>query len=257
MPTSEDRREALAVLRLAPSADEATVKRAYRRLARDLHPDRGGDADRFHELQRAYEVLRGGDAATPPRRAPGRPSRPPAAWDADRADRRVALDVDAIAWDAAEAASGSGLDVARLARLVVAPPGDAPVRTAIATSRAPGSRLNRAAPRLAPDLTAELRVAAARDDRGRPAVSATVRAGTRRARRAVETVGLDGGWTRSRRSSSTTLTRLVPPDPDPRTTALRTATAIDELLDRLAWPLTSWIPTEVSPDTRWMARDGA
>jgi curved DNA-binding protein len=37
------------------SADE--VKRAYRRKARVMHPDKGGDAEKFKELSAAYEVL--------------------------------------------------------------------------------------------------------------------------------------------------------------------------------------------------------
>ena len=34
---------------------EAQVKQAYRRLAEDLHPDRGGDQRRFMLLQKQYE----------------------------------------------------------------------------------------------------------------------------------------------------------------------------------------------------------
>lgn len=37
------------------SADE--VRKAYRRKARDMHPDKGGDPGKFQELQNAYEVL--------------------------------------------------------------------------------------------------------------------------------------------------------------------------------------------------------
>jgi curved DNA-binding protein CbpA len=54
VPAPLDRREALARLRLPPSADREQVKRAYRRLALDHHPDAGGDAAGFHKLQRAY-----------------------------------------------------------------------------------------------------------------------------------------------------------------------------------------------------------
>lgn len=39
------------------SADPETIKRAYRRLAAQHHPDRGGDTNRFQEIQAAYDTL--------------------------------------------------------------------------------------------------------------------------------------------------------------------------------------------------------
>jgi molecular chaperone DnaJ len=58
-----DRRQAaaLALLGLGPAATPAEVVTAWRRLARDLHPDRSPDADaarRFAELRTAYETAR-------------------------------------------------------------------------------------------------------------------------------------------------------------------------------------------------------
>jgi len=44
-------------LGLRPDAATEEVKRAYRRKAREHHPDAGGDAERFKEVTRAYEVL--------------------------------------------------------------------------------------------------------------------------------------------------------------------------------------------------------
>jgi curved DNA-binding protein CbpA len=38
-------------------ATAAQVRNAYRRLASELHPDRGGDADAFRAVQEAYDVL--------------------------------------------------------------------------------------------------------------------------------------------------------------------------------------------------------
>lgn len=46
--------DALAVLGLAPSATRAQAKDAYRALARECHPDRGGDRARWDQLQAAY-----------------------------------------------------------------------------------------------------------------------------------------------------------------------------------------------------------
>lgn len=44
-----------AVLGVAPNATLDEIKRAYRERALATHPDRGGDAAAFRELQRAYE----------------------------------------------------------------------------------------------------------------------------------------------------------------------------------------------------------
>jgi hypothetical protein len=45
----------LATLGLKAGASPEQIKSAYRRLARQHHPDCGGDPERFKELQRAYE----------------------------------------------------------------------------------------------------------------------------------------------------------------------------------------------------------
>jgi molecular chaperone DnaJ len=44
-------------LGLQRSATEDEVKKAYRKLAREHHPDKGGDAEKFKKVQEAYEVL--------------------------------------------------------------------------------------------------------------------------------------------------------------------------------------------------------
>ncbi len=46
-----------AVLDVRPDAQAEDIKRAYRRKAREHHPDAGGDAERFKEVTHAYEVL--------------------------------------------------------------------------------------------------------------------------------------------------------------------------------------------------------
>lgn len=54
------RERACAVLGVPPHCAESDAKRAYRNLARAFHPDKGGDARRFQDVQRAYEHLASG-----------------------------------------------------------------------------------------------------------------------------------------------------------------------------------------------------
>ena len=57
MATDQDLYELLGVSR---DADADTIKKAYRRLARQLHPDVNPDPatqERFKEVSRAYEIL--------------------------------------------------------------------------------------------------------------------------------------------------------------------------------------------------------
>ncbi|AMK19174.1 MULTISPECIES: J domain-containing protein [Sphingobium] len=59
---SRDELHALKALELEDDADFEAVKKSWRRLAKENHPDvKPGDADaavRFHTIQAAYEVLR-------------------------------------------------------------------------------------------------------------------------------------------------------------------------------------------------------
>ena len=52
-----ERQQALAVLGLPPSATRQQIKRRYRVLAKQYHPDRGGDRRQMQRIIAAYEVL--------------------------------------------------------------------------------------------------------------------------------------------------------------------------------------------------------
>jgi Ca-activated chloride channel family protein len=59
MATINSQKDYYAVLDVSLNADADEIKQAYREKARDYHPDSGhGDAERFREVQEAYEVLR-------------------------------------------------------------------------------------------------------------------------------------------------------------------------------------------------------
>jgi curved DNA-binding protein len=46
-----------SILGLQKNADQDEIKKAYRRMAAQHHPDRGGDTQKFQEIQAAYETL--------------------------------------------------------------------------------------------------------------------------------------------------------------------------------------------------------
>ena len=50
-----------AVLGVDRDADDETIKRAYRRRAKETHPDRGGSDAEFKRVKDAYEAIRDGD----------------------------------------------------------------------------------------------------------------------------------------------------------------------------------------------------
>ena len=53
-----DRKQARAVLGVAPEATPAELRRAFREAAKSAHPDRpGGDAERFRQAVEAYRLL--------------------------------------------------------------------------------------------------------------------------------------------------------------------------------------------------------
>ena len=56
-PKQIDNTKFYTILGVEKNADLAAIKKAYFKLARTHHPDRGGDKDKFQEIQGAYEVL--------------------------------------------------------------------------------------------------------------------------------------------------------------------------------------------------------
>jgi hypothetical protein len=49
--------EEYAMLTIEPGATKRDIKNAYRRMARKLHPDRGGDPEAFKAMYAAYRKL--------------------------------------------------------------------------------------------------------------------------------------------------------------------------------------------------------
>ncbi|WP_254839368.1 ferredoxin Fer [Natronomonas marina] len=50
------------VLRVDPDADDDEIKRAYRRRAKEAHPDQGGSVEEFQRVKAAYEAVLSGRA---------------------------------------------------------------------------------------------------------------------------------------------------------------------------------------------------
>jgi hypothetical protein len=231
------REQAARLLQVTLPSSDGQVKRAYRRLAREHHPDRGGDVRVFHQLQAAFERLVEDDLARPAVTR-GRPSRTPATAprDASRAELD-AIEVDHIVPDR-PVRLHAALVASALAR-----PHPAAVHPLRAASRAPGARLNRAAGLLATDLTATLRIEVVADDLSRPVVAIAITGGARRARRALEGASLEGVWIRRRRTSSTELRSTLAPRTDRNETAVAATARLVRLLDAVAWPLEQWVLT--------------
>ena len=45
------------LLEIDKSADDSTLKKAYRKMAVKHHPDKGGDEQKFKDISEAYEIL--------------------------------------------------------------------------------------------------------------------------------------------------------------------------------------------------------
>jgi DnaJ-domain-containing protein 1 len=55
--SADPRQQALDLLGLELGASRQFIKRAYRRLAKEHHPDLGGDVELFHQIDAAYRLL--------------------------------------------------------------------------------------------------------------------------------------------------------------------------------------------------------
>lgn len=77
---------AYEVLGVSPEADDDELRRAFRIRLRETHPDTGGDAGRFVQVQRAWELVGTAEARAAYDRGRGSASidtdAPPAAWSA-------------------------------------------------------------------------------------------------------------------------------------------------------------------------------
>jgi len=219
-----ERRTALEVLGLDDGTDAVLLRRRFRTLARDLHPDRGGDPAAFLRLTAAYELLldelASGSAPARPARptvARGRPSR---GEDAAAATLRL----DDVLLDAHGSLLARRIASEGACRYV---------------SRAPGSALNRIAGSLALGTTSSLSVTLR--PTAPPVAHLRLTARGRAARRALSRLDLSEAvgaqWSR-RRGDAVTLLEAEMRSPG----AHRAAAAIAELLGALRWPLSQWSP---------------
>jgi hypothetical protein len=231
------RDEASRVLGVPVSADPSRVKRAYRRLVQEHHPDHGGDPGTFQRLQEAYERLLTDPVDPRTLMARGRPSRPPVPF----TDETATADLGSVRWDAVAPAEGDRLSRDAVAVWLVGE--DGALRDLTAVSRSPGSRLNGMAGQLAAELTSWLRIERRRDDRGVEQIVVELTASNRRARRRLDAAALEGTWVRTRRSSSTSLRTTLRLSADPRSSSVRAVDRTEALLTQLDWPLTAWVLT--------------
>ncbi|MEX2324542.1 MAG: J domain-containing protein [Nitriliruptoraceae bacterium] len=241
--------DARALLQVGPQPTLAELKQAFRAQARRRHPDHGGDADAFRQLQNALRVLRDhGGPAEQDNRSPsrGRPSR-------SRTRRTMTTDaIDVAAVTGAQLAPGTRLTTEAVAAATIdmlEAITDTPARPVwplIAVSKTPGARLNRVAAHLSPDSVSRLRISPNKDDRRQVVVATTVHARTRGARKSLDHVALGDRWVRRRGSSVTELHGAVPIGTTHQVTARQVAAQLATLLCDLSWDLPQW--TVVRPN---------
>lgn len=239
---SVDRSTALDVLGLDTASDLYAVKRRFRALVQDLHPDRGGDPRAFHDLQVAYRLLcrELDEDARParPRVAHGRPSRqrpePVPAPPAPGGPLAPLSDVDLRVLSSER---HRGLDGELLARLLLT--GTATSRGYHLVSRPPGARMGVLAALRDAGATSSLSFSA-----GPAGVRVELTARGRRARRALTELDMSAltraTWTRHRGDAVTVAAADLGRTRRSEGGALHVAGAAVELLDALEWPLSWW-----------------
>lgn len=52
------------LLNVSKEASDSEIKKSYRKLAKENHPDKGGDSEKFKQIAEAYEVLSNKDKRT-------------------------------------------------------------------------------------------------------------------------------------------------------------------------------------------------
>jgi len=52
------------ILNVNKEASDSEIKKSYRKLAKENHPDKGGDSEKFKQIAEAYEVLSNKDKRT-------------------------------------------------------------------------------------------------------------------------------------------------------------------------------------------------
>lgn len=223
--------EARRVLGVTASSDVETVKRRYRRLVQQHHPDRGGDVERFRQIQAAFELL----VTIAPARRLVLPADAIAATRTGTDAREI--DLGSIDWHRSLPTGRTALDRDLLALLAAAPePG--PLAAFSARSRKPGGAANRLLGVLDDSLSSSLEVGAA--TRGDEVLVRFVFR-QRHARRRALAAKLPFGWVRDRANSDTfTADRWLPVHSDRRATAVRAADSVAAACDALGWPLESW-----------------
>jgi hypothetical protein len=234
--------DALEVLGLPGPAGPDEVKQAYRRLARELHPDAGGDAEEFRRVQEAYQAISGGTDA----RADGPRAQVRVAgvdqrwWETPGAWHEGPVDVAAVDLGRAPEGRVTPATVDLVASLLHAP-GAPPVRPVSLHSRAPGSRLHAIVGWLQPELLASLTARPTTDGpRAGHDVHVELRAAAGRGRRLAADAPLPAQWTRRRGSDSVRIARDLRPSRDPAATAVRVTREMDELTATMGWPMGEW-----------------
>jgi len=250
-----DRDTALAILGLAPTADLGAVKRRFRTLVQDLHPDRGGDPRAFDDVQAAYRLLcrelDGVARPVRPRVARGRPSRSLPDSPPVMQPRSSAQPIEPLtSHDLREllAVGDRRFDADLLAGLLLAEAGvgqQPASRTYRFVPRAPGTR-GLLGIGLGASLTVRVRTSGVRIE---------LSARGRRARRQLTALDASrvqrASWTRHRGDAVTVAATDLSWTEHSETGARIVAAAVVEVLDTLGWPLELW---RIDPDAHRTVR---